>query len=122
MSEVLMEVKDVKKHFPVKDNGLIRKTVAHVKAVDGVDLVIRRGETFALLGESGCGKSMTALSLMRLLPAGGRIIAGEARLDDPSDWMRPGMEGVVRLDAGRHAAWWVLGRRSISWVRRTFWL
>ncbi|OQX48097.1 MAG: methionine ABC transporter ATP-binding protein, partial [Candidatus Sedimenticola endophacoides] len=41
--------------------------------VDGVDLEIRRGETFALLGESGCGKSMTALSIMRLLPPVGRV-------------------------------------------------
>jgi peptide/nickel transport system ATP-binding protein len=52
-----------------------------VRAVDGVDLEIRRGETFALLGESGCGKSMTALSILRLLPAAGRILAGAVRLD-----------------------------------------
>lgn len=51
-----------------------------VYAVDGVDLEIRRGEVFALLGESGCGKSMTALSAMRLLPPSGRIEAGEALL------------------------------------------
>jgi peptide/nickel transport system ATP-binding protein len=50
------------------------------RVVDSLDLAIRRGETFALLGESGCGKSMTALSLMRLLPHGGRILAGSARL------------------------------------------
>ena len=48
-----------------------------VRAVDGVSFDIRAGETFALLGESGCGKSMTALSLLRLLPSGGRIIGGE---------------------------------------------
>jgi len=52
-----------------------------VRAVDGVDLAIRRGETFALLGESGCGKSMTALALMRLLPPVGRISDGEVLLD-----------------------------------------
>ncbi len=50
--------------------------------VDGLDLEIQRGETFALLGESGCGKSMTALSLMRLLPPSGRIVAGRVWLDD----------------------------------------
>jgi peptide/nickel transport system ATP-binding protein len=50
------------------------------RVVDGLDLTLREGETFALLGESGCGKSMTALSLMRLLPAGGRISAGSVRL------------------------------------------
>jgi peptide/nickel transport system ATP-binding protein len=52
-----------------------------VRAVDGVDLAIRRGETFALLGESGCGKSMTALGLMRLLPPVGRVTDGEVLLD-----------------------------------------
>ncbi len=53
-----------------------------IRVVDGVDLEIRRGETFALLGESGCGKSMTALSLMRLLPSSGRITKGSVRLGD----------------------------------------
>ncbi len=52
-----------------------------VRVVDGVDLDIRPGETFALLGESGCGKSMTALSLMRLLPPVGRIVHGSVHLD-----------------------------------------
>jgi peptide/nickel transport system ATP-binding protein len=51
-----------------------------VRALDGVDLEIRRGETFALVGESGCGKSMTALTLMRLLPEQGRVVGGSARL------------------------------------------
>ena len=50
-----------------------------VRAADGVSFGIDRGETLALLGESGCGKSMAALSLMRLLPAGGRITAGSVR-------------------------------------------
>jgi len=54
----------------------------NIRVVDGVDLDIRRGETFALLGESGCGKSMTALTLMRLLPPSGRIIPGSVRLGD----------------------------------------
>ena len=53
-----------------------------VRVVEGVDLEIRRGETFALLGESGCGKSMLALSLMRLLPPAGRVVAGSVRLGD----------------------------------------
>lgn len=53
-----------------------------VRVVDGVDLEIHRGETFALLGESGCGKSMTALSLMRLLPPSGRITEGSVRFGD----------------------------------------
>jgi peptide/nickel transport system ATP-binding protein len=52
-----------------------------VKAIDGLDLAIRRGETFALVGESGCGKSMTALALMRLLPDNGRITHGSIGVD-----------------------------------------
>ena len=52
-----------------------------VKAIDGLTLSFRRGETFALVGESGCGKSMTALALMRLLPDNGRITAGSVELE-----------------------------------------
>ncbi|HET7528581.1 MAG TPA: ABC transporter ATP-binding protein, partial [Burkholderiaceae bacterium] len=51
-----------------------------VKAVDGLSLAIARGETFALVGESGCGKSMTALALMRLLPDNGAVTAGSVGL------------------------------------------
>jgi peptide/nickel transport system ATP-binding protein len=54
---------------------------AVVRAVDGVSFEVRRGETFALLGESGCGKSMTALSIMRLLPDAGQVVAGAVELD-----------------------------------------
>jgi peptide/nickel transport system ATP-binding protein len=54
---------------------------AIVRAVDGVSFAIHRGETFALVGESGCGKSLTALSLMRLLPDAGQIVGGKVTLD-----------------------------------------
>jgi peptide/nickel transport system ATP-binding protein len=53
-----------------------------VRALDGVDLEIRRGETFAIVGESGCGKSITALSVARLLPETGRVVDGSVRLGD----------------------------------------
>ena len=53
-----------------------------VRAIDGLALAIQRGETFALVGESGCGKSMTALALMRLLPESGAVTAGDIHLDD----------------------------------------
>ena len=52
----VLEVENLKKHFPVQ-RGLLRRTVAKVKAVDGVSFSIRPGETLCLVGESGCGKS-----------------------------------------------------------------
>ncbi len=55
---------------------------APVRAVDGVSMTINRGETYALVGESGCGKSLTALSIARLLPQNGRIRSGKARLGE----------------------------------------
>ena len=74
MTDVLLKVENFTTRLGPVDRPL--------RVVDGVDLGIRRGETFALLGESGCGKSMTALSLMRLLPPSGRITDGSARLGD----------------------------------------
>jgi peptide/nickel transport system ATP-binding protein len=53
-----------------------------VRAVDALSLTLERGETFALVGESGCGKSMTAMSLLRLLPDSGRVAAGSVRLGE----------------------------------------
>ena len=73
MNKPLLQVENLKVRL---DAG---KT--QVRAVDGVSFAINRNETFALLGESGCGKSMTALSLMRLLPEAGRIESGRVLLD-----------------------------------------
>jgi peptide/nickel transport system ATP-binding protein len=73
-----------------------------VRAVAGVGLEIRRGETFALLGESGCGKSMTALALMRLLPDVAGIAGGQVRLDDEDILQRP--EALMRELRGRRMA------------------
>ena len=69
MPEHLLEVRGLKTQFPTKD-GL-------VKAVDGIDFHVDRGETLGIVGESGSGKSMTVLSVMRLLPRPGHIAGGE---------------------------------------------
>ena len=72
-TDTVLDVRNLTTHF------FLRRGV--VKAVDGVSFSLKRGEVLGLVGESGCGKSLTALSLMRLLPKGGaRTIAGEIRL------------------------------------------
>jgi peptide/nickel transport system ATP-binding protein/oligopeptide transport system ATP-binding protein len=64
----LVEVRGLVKTFPVK-GGILQRTVAEVRAVDGVDLVIRRGETLGLVGESGCGKTTVGRLILRLIDA-----------------------------------------------------
>ncbi|MFC1991003.1 ABC transporter ATP-binding protein [Chloroflexota bacterium] len=77
MSEHLLKIEGLKKHFPIT-RGLFGKTVAHVKAVDGIDFVINPGETFGLVGESGCGKTTTGFLVLKLLePTSGSIWFGE---------------------------------------------
>ncbi|MEH1013679.1 oligopeptide/dipeptide ABC transporter ATP-binding protein [Micromonospora sp. CPCC 206060] len=76
-SENLVEVRDLKVHFPIKRGMVFDKVVGHVKAVDGVDLSIPRGRTYGLVGESGCGKSTLGRALLQLTPPTG----GEVRFD-----------------------------------------
>jgi oligopeptide/dipeptide ABC transporter ATP-binding protein len=66
MSDILLETRNLSKHFPIQSGFLRGKTIGYVKAVDDVGFTIREGETFSLVGESGCGKT-TAASLILLL-------------------------------------------------------
>ncbi|HSU01760.1 MAG TPA: oligopeptide/dipeptide ABC transporter ATP-binding protein [Nocardioides sp.] len=72
--EVLVEVRDLEVHFPIKRGVIIDRTVGHVRAVDGVDLSIHRGETYGLVGESGCGKSTLGKAILNLeAPTAGSV-------------------------------------------------
>ncbi|MCR8635162.1 ABC transporter ATP-binding protein [Paenibacillus radicis (ex Xue et al. 2023)] len=74
MTKPLIEVRNLKKYFPIK-KGLFSRTVNHVKAVDGLDFNIYKGETLGLVGESGCGKSTTGRTLLQLLqPTEGEVL------------------------------------------------
>jgi oligopeptide/dipeptide ABC transporter ATP-binding protein len=72
--DALIEVRDLVKEFPIKGSYLVRRQLGAVHAVDGVTFDVLRGETFGIVGESGCGKSTTARLLMRLLePTSGSV-------------------------------------------------
>lgn len=72
-NDYLLEVSNLKTHFFIEEGV--------VKAVDGVDLHVKRGQVLGLVGESGCGKSVTALSIMRLIYSPGKIVEGEVKFD-----------------------------------------
>lgn len=72
--EVLMEIDNLQMHFPITEGIIFQRKVGAVKAVDGVNFTIRKGETLGLVGESGCGKSTTGRAILQLYrPTGGQV-------------------------------------------------
>ena len=94
MTRALLKIRDLSTWLDSNDEV--------VRAIEGLSLEIARGETYALLGESGCGKSMTALSVMRLLPDAGQVVGGVIELDGDDLLRKP--EVAMRDIRGRRVA------------------
>ena len=91
MLEEILRVEGLKVHFPLTRGVMVQRRIGSVKAVDGVSFRLERGETLGLVGESGCGKSTTALAVLRMLePTDGRIVfEGEDITHHDAARMRP---------------------------------
>src|ERR687886_889254 len=89
--EPILQVRDLKKHFPIKSGGLLKRTVGAVRAVDCVDLDLHPGEVLGLVGESGCGKSTTGRAILNLQPAtaGSVVFQGQEIVGLSRKQMRP---------------------------------
>jgi peptide/nickel transport system ATP-binding protein len=98
-NDLLIEVQDLRKHFPII-RGVMRRTVGNVKAIDGVSFSVRQGETLALVGESGCGKTTTGRCIMRAIePTSGKILFHKDPAEAPIDLSslaRPELRDIQR--------------------------
>ncbi|HOD47992.1 MAG TPA: ATP-binding cassette domain-containing protein, partial [Opitutaceae bacterium] len=123
MADPILELRDVKTHFPVYQGTLFKRQTGAVKAVDGVTLSVGRGEVLGLVGESGCGKSTLARTIMQLVPTTGGTVflegknltasrAGEVRamrrdmqmvFQDPFASLNPRMSVYATLAEPLHA-------------------
>lgn len=89
-NDTILKINNLKMYFPITQGIIFQRHVGDIKAVDGLSFEIKRGETLGLVGESGCGKSVSALSLMRLIPdPPGKITDGQILFDG---------EDILKLD------------------------
>jgi oligopeptide transport system ATP-binding protein len=101
--DTLVQIRNLKKYFPITQGILVQRQIGAVKAVDGVSLDIRRGETLGLVGESGCGKTTMGRTLLKLYqPTEGKVIFDGIDLAELSDnelrKLRSRMQMMVQLD------------------------
>ena len=96
-SPLLLEVKDLRVHFPIR-KGILQREIGQVKAVDGVSLEIPRGRTLALVGESGCGKTTLGKAVLHLIPptAGSVRLAGKELMASTNRTQRAAMQMVFQ--------------------------
>src|SRR5207249_11420016 len=97
MSDKLLEIRDLKKHFPVMKGIIFQKPIGLVKAVDGVSYAVGAGETVGLVGESGCGKTTTMKMILMLEKptAGSNLYRGEDDQDLAGEDCRACRSGVT---------------------------
>ena len=89
--DTLVQVRDLKMHFPITEGAIIPRVIAHVKAVNGISFDIKKGETLGLVGESGCGKTTTGRCMLQLEKAtsGSIIYDGQDLTKLSKEEMRP---------------------------------